>query len=266
MYSNRPAHDYTEDTDPAFHGTHDGPPQEQVHTFARYDENAAPPARPQHTNPAHHQARSGWDRFERIVGAGSSSFEEKNRLRLKISHEPTLLKMLQDAPFDSYHSHWVQEITSGRRSFTGPDKGCPLCDDLEYQARKVAVFNVGVYNEAIGTWEARVWEVGAKVAGQLKALHTDKRRGPLLNPALYLAVNKTGTGKDTEYHLETVKARDLGDDWGIPPISEFTHTGLLNSVQTEEWERPSSKMELKGIVERLLGESQPDDGYGRQAA
>lgn len=211
-------------------------------------------------NSARRNAAAGWDEFEATTSNGNSNdFEAKNALKLKVTNKQQLLKVLDGAPFDSMGLHYVQEIKTGKRSFRcGGDK-CPLCDDLDHYARKLAYFNVAVYNEDTDEWENRVWEVGVKVGRKLKAINDDAKRGPLDKDSLYFAISKTGKGTNTEYHLETVKARDLDEDWDVDEIEAKTLKTLNEAVYTDPWERFSNPQELKRVVNRLLDDDGGDE-------
>ncbi|MFI2616701.1 hypothetical protein [Streptomyces sp. NPDC018584] len=221
------------------------------------DDDGEPTSR---TNSARRNAAAGWDEFENATsGSNSSDFEAKKDLKLKVTNKQQLLKVLNSAPFDSMGLHYVQEIKSGKRSFRcGGDK-CPLCDDLDHYARKLAYFNVALYNDDTDAWEHRVWEVGVKVGRKLKALNEDPKRGPLDNANLYFAISKTGKGTNTEYHLETVKARDLDEDWDVDEIDSKTLKTLNEAVYTDPWERFSNPQELKRVVNRLLDDDGEED-------
>ncbi|WP_409238327.1 hypothetical protein [Streptomyces sp. PA5.6] len=212
------------------------------------------------TNSAQRSAASGWDEFDNTTSSGNSSdFEAKNALKLKVTNKQQLLKVLDPAPFDSMGLHYVQEIKTGKRSFRcGGDK-CPLCDDLDHYARKLAYFNVALLNDETGEWETRVWEVGVKLGRKLKAINDDPKRGPLDKESLYFAISKTGKSTNTEYHLETVKARDLDEDWDVDEIDSKTLKTLKESVYTDPWERFSNPQELKRVVHRLLDDDGEED-------
>lgn len=205
-------------------------------------------------------AAAGWDEFENATSSSNSSdFEAKKDLKLKVTNKQQLLKVLNSAPFDSMGLHYVQEIKSGKRSFRcGGDK-CPLCDDLDHYARKLAYFNVALFNDDTDAWEHRVWEVGVKVGRKLKSLNDDPKRGPLDRESLYFAISKTGKGTNTEYHLETVKARDLYEDWDVDEIDSKTLKSLNEAVYTDPWERFSNPQELKRVVNRLLDDDGDED-------
>lgn len=218
------------------------------------DEDDEPNTR---SNSARRNAAAGWDEFENATSSSNSNdFEAKNALKLKVTNKQQLLKVLDSAPFDSMGLHYVQEIKTGKRSFRCGGEKCPLCDDLDHYARKLAYFNVALFNEDTDEWENRVWEVGVKLGRKLKAINDDTKRGPLDKANLYFAISKTGKGTNTEYHLETVKARDLDEDWDVDEIDSKTLKSLNEAVYSDPWERFSNPQELKRVVNRLLD----DDG------
>ncbi|MFE9412360.1 hypothetical protein ACFYN0_26730 [Streptomyces sp. NPDC006704] len=212
-------------------------------------------------NAASKRGTAGWEEFDTTSSSNGADFEAKNALKLKVTGEQQLLAMLGSAPFDSMGLHYVKEIRTGKRSFRCAVEDCPLCDDLDHYARKLAYFNVAVFNEDTDAWENRVWEVGVKLGRKLKAINDDKKRGPLDKPGLYFAISKTGSGTATEYHLETVKGRDLDEDWDVDEIDDKTHKLLSENLYTEQWERFSSPQELKRVVKRLLDDDGEEDDY-----
>ncbi|MDJ0463161.1 hypothetical protein [Streptomyces sp. H27-C3] len=211
---------------------------------------------------ARRNAASGWDEFDNATSGGNNTdFEAKKELKLQVTNKQQLLKVLNSAPFDSMGLHYIQEIKTGKRSFRCGGEKCPLCDDLDHYARKLAYFNIALFNEDTDQWENRVWEVGVKVGRKLKAINDDKKRGPLDKDSLYFSISKTGKGTNTEYHLETVKARDLDEDWDIDEVDDKTLKTLNDALYTEPWERFSNPQELKRVVNRLLDDDGDEDGY-----
>ncbi|KUL44717.1 hypothetical protein ADL22_12295 [Streptomyces sp. NRRL F-4489] len=226
----------------------------------RRSETAADEEHSHRTNSARRSAVAGWDEFEAAASSSNNTdFEAKNALKLRVTNSQQLIKILQDAPFDSFGLHYVQEIKTGKRSFRCGGDSCPLCDDLDHYARKLALFNVALFNESTNEWEHRVWEVGVKIGRKLKAINDDPKRGPLDKDNLYFAISKTGKGTSTEYHLETVKARDLDEDWDVDEIDSKTLTTLKEVIYTDPWERFSSPQELKRVVHRLLEDDTEED-------
>ncbi|MFK0015779.1 hypothetical protein [Streptomyces sp. NPDC091027] len=212
-------------------------------------------------------AASGWDAFDEVAGSGQS-FEEKNDLKLEISKDPKLIKLLELAPFDSFELHWVQEIKSGKRSFRGlaPKDDCPLCDDLDHYGRKVAYFNVGLWDEDEERWVNKVWEVGVRVARTLQAIAKDPKKvgrneetANLASPLLYLSVYKTGKGTKTEYHVEAVKSRDVESDWDATELNDTDAERLQEHLFHDPWERHCTRSELEDVVQKVLNGTDDDE-------
>jgi hypothetical protein len=233
-----------------------------------FDEDDATPSKGRERgNSARKQgAAAGWGAFDEIAGSGQD-FEAKNEMRLEITKDPQLIRLLEPEPFDSYEYHYVREITSGKRSFRGlaPKDDCPLCDDLDHYGRKVATFNVGVWDEDDKKWIHKVWEVGIRAARTLQAIAKDPKKvgrdhvGDLTAPQLYIAVHKTGKGTKTEYHVEAVKARDVDSDWDADELSDADHERLSKSCYSEAWERHCTRAELEAAVQKVLNGVDDDE-------
>jgi hypothetical protein len=220
------------------------------------------------TNAARKQGASGgWGAFDEVAGSGGQDFEAKNEMRLEITKDPQLIRLLQPEPFDSYEYHYVREITSGKRSFRGlaPKEDCPLCDDLDHYGRKVATFNVALWDEDDKKWVHKVWEVGIRAARTLQAIAKDPKKvgrdnvGDLTSPQLYIAVHKTGKGTKTEYHVEAVKARDVDSDWDADELTEGDYERLSKSLYADAWERHCTRAELEAAVQKVLNGVDEDD-------
>ncbi|MEU7278658.1 hypothetical protein AB0A69_07690 [Streptomyces sp. NPDC045431] len=220
------------------------------------------------TNTARKQgAASGWDAFDEVAGSGGQDFEAKNEMRLEITKDPQLIRLMQPEPFDSYEYHYVREITSGKRSFRGlaPAEDCPLCDDLDHYGRKVAAFNVAVWDEDDEKWVHKVWEVGIRAARTLQAIAKDPKKvgkehvGDLTSPQLYIAVHKTGKGTKTEYHVEAVKARDVESDWDADELTDEDYERLSKSLYSDAWERRCTRAELEAAVQKVLNGVDDDE-------
>ncbi|MFF1711204.1 hypothetical protein [Streptomyces sp. NPDC058268] len=232
------------------------------------EDDDAPSRGRQRTNSARKQgAQSGWDAFDDVAGSGGQNFEAKNEMRLEITKDPQLIRLLEAEPFDSYEYHYVREITSGKRSFRGlaPAEDCPLCDDLDHYGRKVAVFNIGLWDEDDEKWVHKVWEVGIRAARTLQAIAKDPKKvgkdnvGNLTSPQLYIAVHKTGKGTKTEYHVEAVKARDVESDWDANELTDDDHERLSKSSYSDAWERHCTRAELEAAVQKVLNGVDDDE-------
>ncbi|MGD6750312.1 hypothetical protein [Streptomyces sp. BH105] len=233
-----------------------------------FDDEEPPRKGRERTNSAARKgAASGWDAFDSVAGSGGQDYEAKNGMRLEITKDPQLIRLLQPEPFDSYEYHFVREITSGKRSFRGlaPAEDCPLCDDIDHYGRKVAAFNVALWDEDDSKWIHKVWEVGVRAARALQAIAKDPKKvgkdqvGNLTSPQLYLAVHKTGKGTKTEYHVEAVKSRDVDSDWDADELSDDDHERLSKSLYEDAWERHCTRAELEAAVQKVLNSGDEDD-------
>lgn len=156
--------------------------------------------------------KRGWGAADAVKNADSPFAQ-----RLKVTEEPSIIKFLEDEPYASFRSHWVER--SGQKSFTciadSDPRGCPLCDMGNRPSVKFA-FNVALVTDSGSS--VKSYEVGSRVIDQLKNFHTDPRQGPLSKH--YWAVSKTGKGSTSATNHQMVKERDLEDEWNLSPISE----------------------------------------------
>lgn len=158
----------------------------------------------------------GWAAADKLKTANSPYAQ-----RLKLTEEPIVIKFLEDEPYASWHSHWL-DGRKGQQSFTCirdiDPKGCPLCDMGSRAPGKFA-FNVILLERGTEPM-VRSYEVGIKVVDQLKNFHTDPRMGPLTKN--YWAVSRTGTAGTSATNHQPIKERDLLDDWGVSAVDEDT--------------------------------------------
>lgn len=246
----------------------DEKPKKSRRNRAAFDEDDDQKGKDVRTNSARkNAASSGWDAFDEVAGSGGS-FEQQKELKLEITKDPQLIKPLEAEPFDSFELHWIQEIKSGKRSFRGlaPKDDCPLCDDLDHYGRKVAFFNVALWDEDDEKWVNKVWEVGVRAARTLQAIAKDPKKvgrdeatANLTSPQLYLSVYKTGKGTKTEYHVEAVKARDVESDWDASEVTDEDLDRLEENTFHDPWERHSTRAELEAVVRKVLDGDDEDD-------
>jgi hypothetical protein len=158
-----------------------------------------------------HQA--GWDDVDKVASAAGGG-----DLYLKVNENRMVIKILGDGPFDVFASHWIDEIEDGSKSvrcWGTPD--CPLCAIGDKAKRFSACFDV-VSLEDPEYPVMKVWDVGIKIARQLKEIAGDEKRGPLNRPDLYFTIRKETKKKSVEYTLERVKERDLDEEYNVAPL------------------------------------------------
>lgn len=190
-----------------------------VTTPAPEAEIDAAPAAPRDVVPPEVQAnvgrviRKGWGAAD-ATRAADSPFAQ----RLTVTQDAVVVKFLDDEPYASFRSHWIEGRT-GQKSFTCLDgidpKGCPLCDAGNRPSAKFA-FNVALMDPS-GDPTNKSYEIGPRIIDALKNFHNDPRQGPLSKH--YWAVSRTGKGSTSQTSHQMVKERDLESEWGIDPIT-----------------------------------------------
>lgn len=148
----------------------------------------------------------------------------------KFSETTQLVRFLEDGPFDVYAQHWIDR--EGKKSFVclqtpriGED--CPLCDIAGDKPRNKFAFNVVILSDEHEGEQPAVQILTAPptFARQLMAVHEDPRRGPLTKH--YWAISRQGTGPQTQYTLDRVRAAELAEEWDLDPeVVEKSVVGL----------------------------------------
>ncbi|WP_329272014.1 hypothetical protein [Streptomyces sp. NBC_01451] len=159
--------------------------------------------------------QAGWDDVDKVASAAGGG-----DLYLKVNENRMVIKILGDGPFDVFASHWIDEIEDGSKSIRcWGNATCPLCQIGDKAKRFSACFDV-VSLEDPEVPVMKVWDVGIKIARQLKEIASDDKRGPLNRPDLYFTIRKETKKKSVEYTLERVKERDLDEEYNVAPLGE----------------------------------------------
>jgi hypothetical protein len=157
--------------------------------------------------------QAGWGAADAFLNKPKAS-ESKFATNFKFSESPTLVRFLSDAPFHVYEEHWVDR-TEGRRSFVCLGEDCPLCTIAGDKPRAKFSFNVLVLSDEEPN--VQVLTTPPTLARQLRAANDDPRRGPLSK--YFWALSRLGTGRDTQYTVERVRATDLAEEWELDPAT-----------------------------------------------
>lgn len=190
---------------------------------------------------------SGWDAMDKVAAASSSD------LFLRVTEDPTVIKVLSDGPFDVYNNHWIDEIQEGSKSVRcWGNVECPLCAVGDRPKKFSACFCV-ISLEDPDNPQMRVWEAGIKIARQLKELGLDPKRGPLNRPDLYFTIRKVVKAKATEYTMERVKERDLYEEFGIEPLDYNTINQFAEQQLTERVKAELDADAMAEVVDLVLG-------------
>lgn len=196
-------------------------------------------AKPKHGT----SVQSGW-------GAAKDALTKKDGdypTDFKFTEQAQVVRFLENEPFSVYYQHWL-ERPKGKRSFVclGED-GCPLCDMLGDKPRAKLAFNILTVSDEKPT--VQILTAAPTLARQLQTAHEDTRRGPLTRH--YWALARIGTGNQTTFSLERVKASDLADDWDIDPnkVEELTASAEKHDTSAIYI---SPKSELVEVAKELL--------------
>ena len=188
--------------------------------------------------------KRGWGAAERVQEASSPYAQ-----RFKVTEETQVIKFLEDEPYASFRTHWI-DGRQGQKSFVclhDDPNGCPLCAAGNRPSTKFA-FNIAVVNneeELI----VRSFEVGVRLIDQLKNFHLDPRQGPLSKN--YWAVSKTGKGAQTQTILQMVRERDL-EEWNLTALSDEDMLVLKNNSYDPSIVQIPTRTELLEIATELL--------------
>jgi hypothetical protein len=157
--------------------------------------------------------QSGWEAASKTLKATSKDTGEYPN-DFKFTEESQLVKFIGDGPFRSYEQHWIDR-SSGKRSFVciseTDEQGCPLCDILGDKPRGKFAFTVLVLSGS--ETKTMILTAPPTLFRQIKAAHEDPKRGPL-NKFFY-SISRMGTGPQTTYSIERVRATDLQEDWDL---------------------------------------------------
>ena len=152
--------------------------------------------------------QAGWDAASALLKPKKESGEYATDFRF--TENAQLVRFLDDAPFMVYEQHWVDR-TSGKRSFVCLGDDCPLCTIAGDKPRPKFSFNVMVLSDE--TPSVQILTAPPSLARQLQAANDDPRRGPLTK--YYWSISRQGSGPQTQYLLDRVRATDLAEEWEL---------------------------------------------------
>jgi hypothetical protein len=178
--------------------------------------------------------QEGWDAFDALVKSDNSEFPTD----FKFSEEPVLIKFLENRPFATYESHWIDR-QKGKRSFVCLGDNCPMCDVLGDVPRGKFAFNVLVLtgdNQGV-----QIMTAPPSLARLIKKNHDDDRKGPIDKE--FWEVSRTGTASTTQYIMNYVRERDLAEEWKLEPtkVQELVATAVPYTAEVIR-ETPRSEM------------------------
>jgi hypothetical protein len=193
------------------------------------------------------EVTGGWGAAKKVM-ASTSTFTDSFKFPDKDNgDQPALIKFPEAEPFASYEQHWVDEITSGKKSWTCLKRSCALCA-RGHKTRAVVLFNV----IDVETGTVAPLEAGPMLVKVLETAN-EGRTGPLNRH--YYEVFKTGGGKKGKvaYTVNVVKASELAEDFGLDPdevAERMSAAKLLDST----WVKFPKADTLKEIAEEYLSD------------
>lgn len=165
----------------------------------------APDASPKHGT----SVQAGWGAADVLLKPKASG-DYPNDFRFV--EQMQLVKFLENEPFSVYQQHWIER--EGKKSFVCIGDNCPLCVQLGDSPRSKFAFNVLVLTDEEPS--VQILTAPPTFARQLRAANDDEKRGPLTRH--YWAISRQGSGPQTTYSLERVRATDLAEEWEIDPM------------------------------------------------
>lgn len=191
--------------------------------------------------PARRVVRRGWGDASRAREADSPYAQ-----RLKYGQTPVLIKFLEDAPYATFHQHWIER--QGQRSFVCIGDDCPLC---EAGSRTTAqfCFNVALLEPGESP-RIRSFQFGPRIFDQVRNFHTDSRQGPINKH--YWAISKSGEKSTAATNFQMVRDRDLADEWAVSPLDDDALAELASQCYDESViQIPTRKQLLEIAAEDL---------------
>ena len=201
----------------------------------------APDAAPKHGT----SIQSGWAAADALLKPAREKGDYPNDFRF--SESVQLVRFLENEPFSVYYQHWLDR-SEGKRSFVCLGDDCPLCDILGDKPRGKFAFNVLIVTDE--TPSVQILTAPPMFARQLRAASDDTRRGPLNK--YYWAISRQGTGPQTTYTLERVRATDLADEWELDAekLDELAQNAVKYGAETVY---VTPREELLQIARSLVG-------------
>lgn len=154
--------------------------------------------------------QSGWEAASALLKPKAAKGEYA--VDFRFSENAQLVRFLDDAPFMVYEQHWIDR-TEGKRSFVCLGDECPLCITAGDKPRPKFAFNILVLSDE--TPSVQILTAPPSLARQLQAKNDDPRLGPLTK--YYWAISRHGSGPQTQYMLDRVRAADLAEEWELDP-------------------------------------------------
>lgn len=197
-------------------------------------------------------SRRGWGAAKSTLAKTKSTGEFAAEWRFQ--KDPTLIKFLEDEPFFAVGQHWIEEKTEGKRGYyclaDEAPEGCPLCA-VGHRARPLVFFNI-VPLTGEEAFTIKALQAGPQLTRQLEE-ENDSKGGPLSKHYWNVRMSKSGTGRQGKvtYHMSSVKARDVAEDWEMDPADAQARINTVTAY-SEDIFKFSTVEDLEEIRDEFL--------------
>jgi len=158
------------------------------------------------STPASSIVQEGWGAAET-----ASAPSEGYPVDFKQSETPQVIKFIDpDGPFAVYKLHFLQN-KPGKKSYICIGEKCPLCTVLKHRPEDKKAFSIINFSAPEGPTRQQLVAT-PRLYKTIHAAHFSPQ-GPLNKN--YWALSRTGKMQTTVYHMNSVKARDLNEDWNL---------------------------------------------------
>lgn len=187
--------------------------------------------------------QSGWDAANKSSSAGSYPVD------FKFGDTPQIIKFIDPSgPFAVYRQHFLTQKTSGQRSYISLGPNDPLCTKLGSKPELKRAFSI-VNLSAVGGPRRERLIASPRLYDALHAAEFSPQ-GPLTKN--YWAISRSGKMQTTMYHLNSVKARDLVEDWGFTDIEAVEKAiADIKPFESSDIKQPTWE-ELEAVAASLL--------------
>lgn len=207
------------------------------------------------------EIRGGWGASQEIIDSTSQYAQN-----FKTLTDTQVIKFLESKPYASFRRHWIDRVGVGKRPyvcFQSVGKDCPLCD-VGDKPGAVTAFNIALLSDD-GVATNKSWDLGVKLTQQVKTMNADSKIGPLDKDGLYFTVSKTETTQrqQTSTMVNPVRARDLLEDWSVPPIDDAQLRRLKEKCYTADIITMPTLRELEEVAAEITGDIRSEGkGWG----
>ena len=160
----------------------------------------------------------------------------------KVPDEEKIIMILEDEPYVSFLSHFCEWLPRGQKlSYVCLQDKCPL-DEVDPRPQLRVRWNILDLRGDVPVHYP--YECGIGVADALVEYSEDE---PL--SGRYFAVAMKGPKNSRRTQIRPIKVRDLGEDWGIEPLSKSDIAKFDNRLLDETSLEINTRAELRKVAD-----------------